>query len=134
VTGKWWEYKGADYQRVIDPTTGLSTMRRVQIEEGWWDSECSLTSEEVARLQAAIRASGVMDLPAETPPSTTGVIGGTDVFYTFEVDGKRHRIHYLEGGDNMPAPIKVVDELMEDLVFNSLQRWRREKGLDPGAP
>ncbi|HOI11665.1 MAG TPA: hypothetical protein PK313_14395 [Myxococcota bacterium] len=126
--GKWWRYSDSDYVLDIDPSTGEQRLRMVRIEEGWWDSECVLTADELARLKAVVRTSGVMDLPAETPPSGKGVIGGTDVYFTFEIDGKRHRIHYLEGGDEVPGPIAVLEELASRVVFNSQQRWLRDRG------
>jgi hypothetical protein len=126
--GKWWMYTDSDLVVVTDPATGKRNTKRIRIEEGWWDSECVLTADELARLKAVIRTSGVMDLPAETPPSGRGVIGGTDVYYTFEIDGKRHRIHYLEGGDEVPGPIAVLKELRSRVVFNSQQRWLRDRG------
>lgn len=126
--GTWWMYTDSDLVVVTDPATGKRNTKRIRIEEGWWDSECVLTAEELARLKAVIRTSGVMDLPAETPPSGKGVIGGTDVYYTFEIDGKRHRIHYLEGGDDVPGPIAVLKELRSRVVFNSQQRWLRDRG------
>ena len=126
--GRWWNYR--DFRLVFekDPTTQEPRARRVPIEEGWWDSECKLSPEELAKLMETIRTSGVMDLPAETPPSPGGVIGGSDVYYTFEIDGKRHRIHYLEEGDEVPGPIDELEELASKVIFNSQQRWRRDRG------
>lgn len=126
--GAWWDYRDFDLVLAKDPTTGETTVRRIRIEEGWWDSECTLSPEELAKLKNAIHASGVMDLPAETPPSPGGVIGGSDVFYTFVIDGKRHRIHYLEGGDEVPGPIDELEELASKVIFNSQQRRLRDRG------
>jgi hypothetical protein len=128
--GKWWSYRDSDLVVETDPVAGKRSVKEIRLEEGWWDSECVLTADELAKLKAVIRTSGVMDLPAETPPSGKGVIGGTDVYYTFEIDGKRHKIHYLEGGDEVPGPIAVLEELASRVVFNSQQRWLRDRGED----
>lgn len=128
ATGHWWRYTDSDYRLETNKATGQNQLLRIPVEEGWWDSECSLTPDEVAKLEDAIRTSGVMDLPAETPPSPGGVIGGSDVYYTFVLDGKRHRIHYLEGGDEVPEPIDTVEKLSSRVIFNSQQRWLRDRG------
>lgn len=126
--GTWWHYTNTDFEQFQDPDTQEWRMRPVRIEEGWWDSECRLSPEELTKLKDEIRASGVMDLPAETPPSPGGVIGGSDVYYTFEIDGKRHRIHFLEGGDQRPDPINHVRDLASKMIFNSQQRRLRDQG------
>ncbi len=126
--GTWWDYRDSRLVFEEDPSTQEQRARRVPIEEGWWDSECKLSEDELDKLKTTIRTSGVMDLPAETPPSPGGVIGGSDVFYTFEIDGRRHRIHFLGGGDEVPGPIDRLEELAAKVIFNSQQRWLRDRG------
>lgn len=128
--GAWWNYRDFDFVEVGNPLPGKSRFQEMRVEEAWWNSECTLSLEELARLKDVIRTSGAMDLPAETPPSPSGVIGGADVFYTFEIDEKRHRIHYLEGGDEVPKPIAEVEELASRVIFNSQQRRLRDRGED----
>lgn len=126
--GTWWNYRNFEFVWSETPDTPGSEYRRVPIEEGWYDSNCRLSPDELAKLKESIRTSGVMDLPAETPPSPEGVIGGSDVFYTFDIDGRRHRVHFLEGGDTRPPPITQVRELANRVIFNSQQRWLRDRG------
>jgi hypothetical protein len=126
--GGWWNYRDFAFEKSDNPDIPGSRYRKVAIEEGWWDSECRLSPEELAKLKDEIRSSGVMDLPAETPPSPGGVIGGSDVYYTFEIDGKRHRIHYLEGADEEPKPIEHLEELASKVIYNSSQRRLRDQG------
>ena len=126
--GTWWSYRDHRLIHEMDADTREPRTRRVPIEEGWWDSECRLSEDELDKLKTTIRTSGVMDLPAETPPSPEGVIGGSDVFYTFDIDGRRHRVHFLEGGDTRPPPITQVRELANRVIFNSQQRWLRDRG------
>lgn len=126
--GKWWSYTDSDLIVETDPATGHRQVKEIRREEGWWDSECALISEELAKLKEVIRTSGVMNLPAETPPPRRSIIGGTDVHYTFENGGKRHRIHYVEGGGEVPGAIAAVEELASHLIFNSQQRWLRDRG------
>lgn len=128
--GTWWDYRDFDLVLALDPSTQEATTRRIRVEEGWWDSECRLSPKELAKLKDTIRASGVMELPSETPPSPGGVIGGSDVYYTFQIDGRRHRIHYLEGGDEVPPQIDDVEELASKVIFNSQQRRLRDRGED----
>lgn len=128
--GTWWQYTDFRYIKSDNPDISGSRYRKAAIEEGWWDSECRLSPQELARLKDTIRASGVMELPSETPPSPGGVIGGSDVYYTFQIDGRRHRIHYLEGGDEVPPQIDDVEELASKVIFNSQQRRLRDRGED----
>ena len=76
-----------------------------------WRPLAQLPAEAVAELEDAIRREGVVDLPAEHVPEETR-LGGSNVIWTVEVDGRRHAVTLIGVGGEQPAPFRELDRLL----------------------
>jgi hypothetical protein len=77
-----------------------------------WRALAQLSPGSVAELEGAIRRDGVADLPPEHLPEGTG-IGGSNVVWSVELDGRRHTVALVGVGGEQPAPFGELDRLLQ---------------------
>jgi hypothetical protein len=77
-----------------------------------WRPLARLAPEAVRELEDAIREAGVVDLPARHVPEGTS-IGGSNVVWTVELDGRRHTVTLVGVGGEQPAPFAGLDRLLQ---------------------
>jgi len=80
------------------------------------------TPEEIDKIREFVRKNKVLELPDEVR-GEGGCIGGTNVFFTVEVDGKRRTILWTQCGDQPPEPLRSLDELADIISFEASRRW-----------
>jgi hypothetical protein len=80
------------------------------------------TPEEIDKIREFVRKNKVLELPDEVR-GEGGCIGGTNVFFTVEVDGKRRTILWTQCGDQPPEPIRSLEELAIVIRFEASRRW-----------
>jgi hypothetical protein len=77
-----------------------------------WRPIARLSPEAVAALEDAIRRDGVADLPSEHVPEGTS-IGGSNVTWTVDLDGRRHAVDLIGVGGQQPPPFGELDRLLQ---------------------
>jgi hypothetical protein len=80
------------------------------------------TPEEIDKIREFVRKNKVLELPDEVR-GEGGCIGGTNVFFTVEVDGKRRTILWTQCGDQPPEPLRSLEELANVIEFQASRRW-----------
>jgi hypothetical protein len=84
-----------------------------------WRQLAQVSPDAVAELEDAIRREGVLDLPAEHGPEGTS-IGGSNIIWTVELDGRRHTVKLLEAGGEQPQPFRELDRLLQLAVARAV--------------
>jgi hypothetical protein len=80
--------------------------------------------EEIEKFKEFVRRNKILELPAELPGDDGyACIGGTNVFYTIEVDGKRHTIHWVQCGNEPPKILKQIEELVREMESEATEVW-----------
>jgi hypothetical protein len=77
-----------------------------------WRALAQLSPAAVAELEDTIRRGGVADHPAEQLPDGAR-IGGSNIIWTVDVDGRRHAVTLLGVGEEQPAPFRELDRLLQ---------------------
>jgi hypothetical protein len=85
-----------------------------------WRPLVTLPPAAVTELEELIRREGVLDLPAEHLPRGTS-IGGSDVTWTVELDGRRHTIRLLGVGTEAVPAIAALDRALQLAVAQALE-------------
>jgi hypothetical protein len=84
-----------------------------------WRTLARLSPDAVAELEDAIRRDGILDLLDEHLPEGTG-IGGSNIVWTFELDGRRHTITLVAVGGEQPAPFADLDRRLQLAVARAV--------------
>jgi len=96
--------------------------RAIRLPRIWRHWGLAATREEIDKIREFIRKNKVLELPDEVR-GEGGCIGGTNVFYTVEVDGKRRTILWTQCGDQPPEPLRSLEELANVIEFDAMGRW-----------
>jgi hypothetical protein len=80
--------------------------------------------EEIERFKEFVRQNKILELPSELRGDDGyACIGGTNVFYTIEVDGKRHTIHWVQCGNDPPEILRQIEEAVHEMWSKALDVW-----------
>jgi len=83
--------------------------------------------EEIEKFKEFVRQNKILELPAELPGDDGyACIGGTNVFYTIEVDGKRHTIHWVQCGNDPPEILKQIEEAVYEMWSEAKDAWLKK--------
>jgi len=83
--------------------------------------------EEIEKFKEFVRQNKILELPAELPVDDGyACIGGTNVFYTIEVDGNRHTIHWVQCGNEKPRILKQIDESEYEMWSKAMDVWLKK--------
>jgi hypothetical protein len=81
-------------------------------------------SEEIEKFKEFVRQNKILELPAELRGDDGyACIGGTNVFYTIEVDGKRHTIHWVQCGNDPPEILRQIEEAVDRMESKAVDVW-----------
>jgi hypothetical protein len=86
-----------------------------------WRPLVTLAPQAVAELEGLIRSEGVLDLPSEHRPRGTS-IGGSDVTWTVELDGRRREIRLLGVGPDAVPALAALDRALQLAVAQAIER------------
>ena len=85
--------------------------------------------EDIERFKEFVRQNKILELPTELRGEGEGAcIGGTNVFVTVEVDGKRHKIHWLQCVTEKPKIFKALQDLADELSRKAFDLWLDKYG------
>jgi hypothetical protein len=80
--------------------------------------------EEIEKFKEFVRQNKMLELPTELRSDEGyACIGGTNVFYTIEVDGKRHTIHWIQCGNEPPKILKQIEEAVREMESKAMDLW-----------
>ena len=80
--------------------------------------------EEIEKFKEFVRQNKILELPAELRGDDGyACIGGTNVFITIEVDGKRHTIHWIQCANEKPRILKQIQEFADEIQLKALHLW-----------
>jgi hypothetical protein len=111
----------------IDPSTGRLMLHEARRQ--WLPEQPRLTPDEVRRLQAAIRDSGVLALPSAAPIHGGDEDVGAEVRWSFPTEGRVKRVRFHPDVDPVAPAMRKVGDLVDDLLAGARKRWLDERGL-----
>jgi hypothetical protein len=90
----------------------------------WRHSGEVVPPEEIEKFKEFVRRNKILELPAELRGDDGyACIGGTNVFYTIEVDGKRHTVHWVQCGNEPPKILDQIEEIVEKMRHKAHETW-----------
>jgi len=87
------------------------------LPDGTWGRLVKLNPVGLLDLVTAVETSGFFDLPATIPPDDG--VGGTDMHWTIELDGRRGDVRSTLG-QRMPPGLQLLNDVLQRLVGEAL--------------
>jgi hypothetical protein len=87
------------------------------LPDGAWGRRVRLGPLGLADLVTAVEMSGFFDLPATIPPDDG--VGGTDIHWTIELDGRRGDVRSTLGR-RMPPGLQLLNDVLQRLIGEAL--------------
>lgn len=87
------------------------------LPDGTWGRPVRLGPVGLSDLVTAVETSGFFDLPATIPPDDG--VGGTDLHWTIELDGRRGDVRSTLGR-KMPPGLQLLNDVLQRLIGEAL--------------
>ncbi len=100
-------------------------------DAGGWQPLVQVPAAEVAAFEELVRGGGYLELPAEVEPAAPPE-DGTELTWTIELDGRRHRVTAREAGPYGSPVLRALDAELQRIVGEALNR--EADADEPGAP
>lgn len=126
--GSWWTY--GTVQTVFNPAT-----KAVEFRDGprqWRKEQARLSEGDLKRLKDALGAAGILGR-TEGPPRRdpeVQVHDGTTATWRFALGGRTGQATWMPDVDPMPAAVKTLQPLVDEMIFRAQQRWLNSLGLE----
>jgi len=120
-----WAYIPVEGKYVLHAEERLLLGRKgkaIRLPRIWRHWGLAATPEEIDKIREFVRKNKVLELPDEVR-GEGGCIGGTNVYYTVEVDGKRRTILWTQCGDRPPEPLRSLERLVDGIENGAAGRW-----------
>jgi hypothetical protein len=114
----WYCY---DWARVVERGRYVEKENLPRIWRHWGHV---VSAEDIEKFKEFVRRNKILELPAELRGDDGyACIGGTNVFYTIEVDGKRHTVHWVQCGNEPPKILDQIEEIVEKMRHKAHETW-----------